>query len=134
MCCSNIGHKYDKWYTVYFKIVAQLSTASEIWDNFEISRVVFMPNITYKTCYYFFIIWFNTCTRTNTYQNFRTFQTSLKLSTTAVLYDISVWFLCLLLRSGIVTFARFTAWILNLQLLKNGSFCGGEHRKRKIIG
>ena len=30
--------------------------ASEIWDNFEISRVVFMPNITYKSCYYSFIL------------------------------------------------------------------------------
>ena len=24
-------------------------------DNFEISRVVFIPNITYKSCYYLFI-------------------------------------------------------------------------------
>ena len=30
--------------------------ASEIWDNFEISRVVFMPNVTYKSCYYLFIL------------------------------------------------------------------------------
>ena len=27
-----------------------------IWDNFEISRVVFMPNFTYKSCYYLFIL------------------------------------------------------------------------------
>ena len=35
MICSDIWHKYQ--------------------DNFEISRVVFMPNITYKSCYYLFI-------------------------------------------------------------------------------
>ena len=27
-----------------------------IWDNFEISRVIFMPNITYKSSYYLFIL------------------------------------------------------------------------------
>ena len=30
-------------------------TAHEIWDNFEISRVVFKPNITYKSCYLFIL-------------------------------------------------------------------------------
>ena len=42
MICSDIWHKYHKW---YFKIVIRNFTsrqASEIWDNFEISRVVFM--------------------------------------------------------------------------------------------
>ena len=29
---------------------------SEIWGNFEISQVVFMPNITYNSCYYLFIL------------------------------------------------------------------------------
>ena len=28
----------------------------QIWDNFEISRVVFMPNITYNSCYYLFML------------------------------------------------------------------------------
>ena len=48
MICSDIWHKYQEW---YFKIVTLNFTsryASEIWDNFEIARVVFMPNITYK--------------------------------------------------------------------------------------
>ena len=35
MICSDIWHKYHEW---YFKIVIR-------WDNFEISQVVFMPNI-----------------------------------------------------------------------------------------
>ena len=41
MICTDISHEYHEW---YFKIV-------KIWDDFEISRVVFMPNITYKSCY-----------------------------------------------------------------------------------
>ena len=45
MICSNIWHYNHEW---YFKI--------EIWDNFEISRVIFMPNITYKSSYYLFIL------------------------------------------------------------------------------
>ena len=56
MICSDIWHKYHGW---YFEIVVSNLTsrlASEIWDNFEISRVVFMPNITYKSCYYLFIL------------------------------------------------------------------------------
>ena len=43
MICSDIWHKYHEWYF-------------EIWDNLEISRVVFMPNITNKSCYYLFIL------------------------------------------------------------------------------
>ena len=85
-----------------------------------------MPNISYKTCYYLFILWFDKILhlggffgpRTNTHRNCRVFQTCLKLCTTAVLCNIFVWCLRFLLRSGIVAFARFTAWILNLQLLK----------------
>ena len=50
MICSDFWHKYLEW---YFEIVIQ---ASEIWDNFERSWVVFMPNITYKSCYYKFIL------------------------------------------------------------------------------
>ena len=42
MICSDIWHKYHEW---YFRIII-----IEIWDNFETSRVVFMPNITYKWC------------------------------------------------------------------------------------
>ena len=49
MICSDIWHKYHKW---YFEIVIR----NEIWDNFEISLVVFMPNIMYKSCYYLFIL------------------------------------------------------------------------------
>ena len=44
--CSDIWHKNHEW---YFKIVIRnftRLTAREIWDNFEISQVVFMPNIT----------------------------------------------------------------------------------------
>ena len=42
--------KYREW---YFKIVIR-----EIWDNFEISRVllVLVPNSTCKSCYYLFIL------------------------------------------------------------------------------
>ena len=42
MICSDIWHKYHEW---YFKIVIHNFTSrwvSEIWYNFEISRVVFM--------------------------------------------------------------------------------------------
>ena len=56
MICSGIWHKYHEW---YFKIVIRNFTsrwASEIWDNFEISQVVFMPNITYKSCCYLFML------------------------------------------------------------------------------
>ena len=56
LICGDIWHKHHEW---YFKIVIRNFTsrlASEIWDNFEISRVVFMPNITYKSCYYLFIL------------------------------------------------------------------------------
>ena len=45
MICSDIWPKYHEW---YYEIVIRNFTshwASEIWDNFEISRVVFMPNI-----------------------------------------------------------------------------------------
>ena len=55
MIWSDIWHKYHEW---YFEIVIHNFTsreASEMWDNFEISRV-FMPNITYKSCYYLFIL------------------------------------------------------------------------------
>ena len=56
MNCSDIWHKYHLW---YFEMVIRNVTrlkASEIWDNFERSRVVFMPNITYKLCYYLFLL------------------------------------------------------------------------------
>ena len=36
--------------------ISKLFYKIEIWDNFEISRVVFMPNIMYKSCYYLFIL------------------------------------------------------------------------------
>ena len=53
MICSDISYKYHEW---YFEIVIRNRTAREIWDNFEISRVVYMPNITYKLYYYLFIL------------------------------------------------------------------------------
>ena len=40
----------------WFVVIFGINTTSEIWDNFEIKRVVFMPNITYKSCYYLFIL------------------------------------------------------------------------------
>ena len=46
MICSDIWHKY---HSEYFKIVSNFTclTAREItYNNFEISLVVFMPNIT----------------------------------------------------------------------------------------
>ena len=48
MICSDIWHKY---HLLYFKIVSNFTrlTAREITcNNFEISLVVFMPNITTK--------------------------------------------------------------------------------------
>ena len=42
MICSDIWHKYHEW---YFEIV--------IRDNFEISRVVFMPNYAIICLYYY---------------------------------------------------------------------------------
>ena len=52
----DIWHKYHEQ---YFKIVLHNFTSrwgTEIWGNFEISPVVFTPNITYNSCYYLFII------------------------------------------------------------------------------
>ena len=52
MISSDISHKYHEW---YFEIVIHNFTGcyvSEIGDNFQISLVVFMANITYKSCYY----------------------------------------------------------------------------------
>ena len=49
MICSDIWHKYHEW---HFEIVIR----NIIWENFEISRVVFMPNIKYKSCYYLFTL------------------------------------------------------------------------------
>ena len=49
--CSDIWHKHHER---YFEIVIRnftSSQASEIWDNFEISRVVFVQNI---TCLYYY--------------------------------------------------------------------------------
>ena len=36
--------------------ISKLLYVNEFWNNFEISRVVFVPNITYKSCYYLFIL------------------------------------------------------------------------------
>ena len=58
MICSDIWHKYHGW---YFEIVIRNFTSpfsSEIWGNFEISPVVFMPNITYKSCYYLLTLYY----------------------------------------------------------------------------
>ena len=43
MICSDTWNKHHEW---CFKIVKR-----KIWDNFEMARVVFMPNITCKSCY-----------------------------------------------------------------------------------
>ena len=47
----------------WFVVIFGINTTSDIskllkviWDNFEISQVVFMPNITYKSCYCLFIL------------------------------------------------------------------------------
>ena len=47
MICSDIWHKYQSDISKLLYL---------IWDNFEISLVVFMPNITYKSCYSLFIL------------------------------------------------------------------------------
>ena len=47
-----IGHKYHSW---YFKVVSNFTrqTAHEItYNNFKISLVVYMPNMTTNQCYY----------------------------------------------------------------------------------
>ena len=51
------------WEIAWFVVVFGINTTSDIlklwyviWDNFEISRVVFMPNISYKSRYYLFIL------------------------------------------------------------------------------
>ena len=43
MICSDTWNKHHEW---CFKIVKR-----KIWDNFEMARVVFTPNITCKSCY-----------------------------------------------------------------------------------
>ena len=56
LICSDIWHKHHQW---YFKIVLYNFTsrsASEVWGNFEISQVIFMPNITYNSWCYLFIL------------------------------------------------------------------------------
>ena len=53
MICSDIWHKYHEW---YFEIVTGEKASEICGDNFEISRVVFMPNILYKSCYYLLIL------------------------------------------------------------------------------
>ena len=50
MICSVICQKYRKWYCEIF-----LLYIISIWDKFEISQVVFMSIIMYKSCYYLFI-------------------------------------------------------------------------------
>ena len=53
-CVRDIWHKYHLW---YFKIVSNFThlTAREItYNNSEISGAVFMPNITYKSCYFLY--------------------------------------------------------------------------------
>ena len=73
MICSDIWHKYHEW---YFKI----------WDNFEISQVVLMPNITQImllfvyttnrkrfvifTCSYFKLSWNTTALNQSNCRNF----------------------------------------------------------------
>ena len=48
MICRDIWHKFHEW---YFEIAIRNN-----WDNFEISRVIFVPNITYKSWPYLFIL------------------------------------------------------------------------------
>ena len=43
-------------FVVIFGINTTSCQASEIWGNFEISQVLFMPNITYNSCYYLFML------------------------------------------------------------------------------
>ena len=48
--CSDIWQKNMFWKLLFYV------TAHEIWDNFEISWMVFLPNMPYKSCYYLFIL------------------------------------------------------------------------------
>ena len=41
-----------------FGINATSDISKSLYDNFEISRVVLMPNITYKSCNYLFILYY----------------------------------------------------------------------------
>ena len=54
--CSDIWHEYHERYFETVKRNFTSRLASEILDNFEISPMIFMPNITYKSCYYLFIL------------------------------------------------------------------------------
>ena len=54
--CSDIWHEYHERYFETVKRNFTSRLASEILDNFEISAMIFMPNITYKSCYYLFIL------------------------------------------------------------------------------
>ena len=57
MIFSDIRHKYHKWcFEIALRNFTRVS-AREIWDNFEMSHVVFIPNITVyyypqKVCYF----------------------------------------------------------------------------------
>ena len=56
MISSDIWHKYHEW---YFKIVTRNFTSrkeSEIWDNFEISRVVIFAKYNVQIMLLFVII------------------------------------------------------------------------------
>ena len=85
MIYSDIWHKYHEW---YFETVIRNLTrlmAREIWDNFEIPQLVFMPNITKKhaiiclyyyphrfvifTCRYFKLCWNTTALGQSNWRN-----------------------------------------------------------------
>ena len=89
MNCSDIWHKYHEW---YFEIVIH----NIFWENFEISRVVFMPNIKYKSCYYLFTL----STTRKGFEIFTARYFKLSWNTTAPSQSIYINFSCSRDKSG----------------------------------
>ena len=54
MICSDIWHKYHEWYFKLLYVISGAVRRVKFETNFEISQVIFTPNITYNSCYYLF--------------------------------------------------------------------------------
>ena len=58
MICSDVKHKYHEWYFEIVMLYTKFHEPLSEWNlrQFEILQVAFMPNITYKSCYYLFTL------------------------------------------------------------------------------
>ena len=52
--CSDIWHKYHESYFKLLYVISGAVRRVKFETNFEISQVIFTPNITYNSCYYLF--------------------------------------------------------------------------------